>query len=334
MNKIAKTALMTGTALCVAGVVLSTAGYFAGGKDFTYASDHFYVSGGNSSDKNLAVMEKQQIDDFTKLDVDFSNLDLEIRPSDDTHYYMEYKLEKNGKKDPLTWEDKDGKLTLKEYEGSSGNYYITYDLGIFREHIQKTETQKYLNTVILYVPENAELSEGDIHLSDGDLNAEQLLCEKMTVKLSNGDMNLDRGEFKDFEATLGDGELEIGDIRTGSLKLKNSNGDVMLKRAVLGDGEISLGDGELQIGDSSFNGDMDISSSDGDVSIEMKAGSVKKTNIHLETTDGDVDASGVSEGRSSEGDSYSVYENKVDTSAPALNVKCGDGDITLTESEK
>ena len=37
------------------------------------------------------------------------------------------------------------------------NYYITYDLGIFREHVQKTETQKYLNTVILYVPENAEL---------------------------------------------------------------------------------------------------------------------------------------------------------------------------------
>ena len=33
MNKIAKTVLMTGTALCVAGVVLSTAGYFAGGKD-------------------------------------------------------------------------------------------------------------------------------------------------------------------------------------------------------------------------------------------------------------------------------------------------------------
>ena len=32
MNKIAKTVLMTGTALCVTGVVLSTAGYFAGEK--------------------------------------------------------------------------------------------------------------------------------------------------------------------------------------------------------------------------------------------------------------------------------------------------------------
>ncbi len=335
MNKIAKTALMTGAALCVAGAVLSVAGYFAGGKDFTYASDHFYVSGGNSSDKkDLAVMEKKQIDDFTKLDVDFSDLDLDIRTSDDNHYYMEYKLEKNGKKDPLIWEDKDGKLTLKEYEGSAGSYYVRYDLGIFRTHVQQTETQKYLNTVILYVPENAELSDGDIRLSDGDLTTEQLLCEKLTVKLSCGDMDLDKGKFKDFKATFGDGDFYAGDIQAEVLKLKNSSGDVTLKKTVLGGGEISLGDGELQIGDSSFNGDMDISNSDGDVFIEMKAGSVEKTNIHLETTDGDVDASGVSEGRSSEGDSYSVYENKVDTSAPALNVKCGDGDITLTESVK
>ena len=335
MNKLAKTALMTGTALCVAGAVLSVAGYFAGGKDFTYASDHVYVSGGNSSDKkDLAVMEKKQIDDFTKLVVDFSDLDLDIRTSDDNHYYMEYKLEKNGKKDPLIWEDKDGKLTLKEYEGSAGSYYVRYDLGIFRTHVQQTETQKYLNTVILYVPENAELSDGDIRLSDGDLTTEQLLCEKLTVKLSSGDMDLDKGKFKDFKATFGDGDFYAGDIQAEALKLKNSSGDVTMNKTVLGGGEISLGDGELQIGDSSFNGDMDINNSDGDVSIEMKAGSVEKTNIHLETTDGDVDASGVSEGRSSEGDSYSVYENKVDTSAPALNVKCGDGDIMLTESVK
>ena len=59
MNKIAKTALMTGTALCVAGVVLSTAGYFAGGKDFTYASDHVYVSGGNSSAQKPCSYEKR-----------------------------------------------------------------------------------------------------------------------------------------------------------------------------------------------------------------------------------------------------------------------------------
>ena len=79
MNKIAKTVLMTGTALCVAGVVLSTAGYFAGGKDFTYTSDHMYVSGGNSSSrKNLTVMKKEQIDDFTKLNVDFEDFDLDI----------------------------------------------------------------------------------------------------------------------------------------------------------------------------------------------------------------------------------------------------------------
>ena len=58
-----------------------------------------YVSGGNSSSrKNLTVMKKEQIDDFTKLNVDFEDFDLDIRTSDDDHYYMEYKLEKTGGK--------------------------------------------------------------------------------------------------------------------------------------------------------------------------------------------------------------------------------------------
>ena len=152
MNKIAKTVLMTGTALCAAGVVLSTAGYFAGGKDFTYTSDHMYVSGGNSSSrKNLTVMKKEQIDDFTKLNVDFEDFDLDIRTSDDDHYYMEYKLEKNGRKNPLTWKDKDGELTLEEPAGGSGSYYITYDLGIFSTHADLTEKKDALNTVVLYI---------------------------------------------------------------------------------------------------------------------------------------------------------------------------------------
>ena len=164
MNKIAKTVLMTGTALCVAGVVLSTAGYFAGGKDFTYTSDHMYVSGGNSSSrKNLTVMKKEQIDDFTKLNVDFEDFDLDIRTSDDDHYYMEYKLEKNGRKNPLTWKDKDGELTLEEPAGGSGSYYITYDLGIFSTHADLTEKKDALNTVVLYIPEKAQLSEAELH---------------------------------------------------------------------------------------------------------------------------------------------------------------------------
>ena len=108
MNKIAKTALITGTALCVAGVVLSTVGYFAGGKDFSYTSKHFYVSGGNSSEKDLDIMKKQQIDDFSDLNVDFQDFDLDIRTSEDDHYYMEYRLEKIGGESPLTWGNKDG----------------------------------------------------------------------------------------------------------------------------------------------------------------------------------------------------------------------------------
>lgn len=298
MNKIAKTVLMTGTALCVAGVVLSTAGYFAGGKDFTYTSDHMYVSGGNSSSrKNLTVMKKEQIDDFTKLNVDFEDFDLDIRTSDDDHYYMEYKLEKNGRKNPLTWKDKDGELTLEEPAGGSGSYYITYDLGIFSTHADLTEKKDALNTVVLYIPEKAQLSEAELQLSDGDLNVKELQC-------------------------------------TDNMQLKSGNGDVTIKKAELADGQIALSDGDIQIDNSSFNGDMKINSSCGDVSVEMKNGSAEKTNIYLKAADGDVDTEGLSRGKTDNEEDTSVYENKAGASAPTLNVECSDGDITLTESEK
>ncbi len=235
MNKIAKKALITGTVLCVAGVILSTAGYFAGGRDFTYVSDHLYISGEDSSEKNLSVMEKEQIDAFTRLNVDFEDLDLDIRLSEDDHYYMEYSLATNGRKDPLIWEDKDGELTL-----------------------------------------------------------EQLFCKKMKAELSNGDMTVDKGVFESFEA--------------------------------------KLEDGNLQMCDSSFGKDAEIRNFNGDVFIEMKNGSAAKTNIHLEAANGDVDTEDLPQGDVSGEEDISVYENKADSSAPTLNVKCEDGDITLTQA--
>ena len=67
MNKIAKTAMITGITLCISGIVLAAAGYFAGGKDFTYASGHVYVSGGNTSSKeNLAVMDIMGYNSYIK----------------------------------------------------------------------------------------------------------------------------------------------------------------------------------------------------------------------------------------------------------------------------
>ena len=131
------------------------------------------------------------------------------------------------------------------------------------------------------------------------------------------------------------GDLDVKELQcTDNMQLKSESGDVSIKRADLTDGQISLDDGELQMGNSSFNGDMEITSSNGDVSIQMKKSSVDKTNIYLKTTDGDVDTGDLSRGKSSNEEDFSVYENQVGTSAPTLSVKCSDGDIMLTESAK
>lgn len=58
MNKTAKTAMITALTLCVVGMVLSTAGYFAGGKDFNDSSGHVYVSGGTDSARKILRLWK------------------------------------------------------------------------------------------------------------------------------------------------------------------------------------------------------------------------------------------------------------------------------------
>ena len=119
---------------------------------------------------------------FTKLNVDFQNFDLDIRKSGDDCYYMEYRMEKGGNENPLTWENKDGELTLQETSGGKGSYYISYDLGNLLHHTE-TQKQEEINTVILYVPQDARFSEARIQLADGDLTAEQFSCKKYDSKL-------------------------------------------------------------------------------------------------------------------------------------------------------
>ena len=131
------------------------------------------------------------------------------------------------------------------------------------------------------------------------------------------------------------GDLDVKELQcTDNMQLKSGNGDVTIKKAELADGQIALSDGDIQIDNSSFNGDMKINSSCGDVSVEMKNGSAEKTNIYLKAADGDVDTEGLSRGKTDNEEDTSVYENKAGASAPTLNVECSDGDITLTESEK
>ena len=183
MNKTAKTAMITALTLCVVGMVLSTAGYFAGGKDFNDSSGHVYVSGGtDSARKNLEVMEKQQINAFTKLNVDFQNFDLDIRKSGDDCYYMEYRMEKGGNENPLTWENKDGELTLQETSGGKGSYYISYDLGNLLHHTE-TQKQEEINTVILYVPQDARFSESQDSACRWRSDCRTVLMQKYDSKL-------------------------------------------------------------------------------------------------------------------------------------------------------
>lgn len=150
----------------------------------------------------------------------------------------------------------------------SGKWYTNENIDQMLMERHLTEKKDALNTVVLYIPEKAQLSEAELQLSDGDLAADQLLCKEMTLELLSGDLMLDKGEFEKFDAKLSDGDLNVKELQcTDNMQLKSGNGDVTIKKAELADGQIALSDGDIQIDNSSFNGDMKINSSCGDVSV-------------------------------------------------------------------
>ena len=112
------------------------------------------------------------------------------------------------------------------------------------------------------------------------------------------------------------------------------DGDMILDQGKFADGVITLADGDLKTNHSSFSGNLEINSSDGDVFIQMENGSAAKMNIHLKTTDGDVITDNLPQGKSERKEDSSLYENNVDGATSTLNVTCRDGDITLIESAK
>ena len=108
MKKIVKRLLMAGVISCGVGVILYGAGNLLGGKEYVRAANLNRLSGTamRNSEDGISRMPKTQIDDVSKIDVDFEYIDFHVKASEDDHYYLEYTLEGDedgvGSKNPFT----------------------------------------------------------------------------------------------------------------------------------------------------------------------------------------------------------------------------------------
>ena len=294
--------LIVGAICCGAGIILYGAGNLLGGKEYVRAANLNRLSGTamRNSEDGISRMPKTQIDDVSKIDVDFEYIDFHVKASEDDHYYLEYTLEGDedgvGSKNPFTYEVVGDTLQLRENGGAVSSHnvfapgYMKIDIGAFSDILGGQEIQEYENEVTLYVPED------------------QLIA----------------GQIK-----MGDGDLEIADVKTDALKIALSYGDISLDGLTMKDSTVKSDDGDIEMTGMSFEGKNVVDTAYGDVDVILKDATKDSLDISCETKYGEIETSKDLKGNQNVSDDTSSYEKKVDHAAGNLKINADDGDISV-----
>lgn len=241
MNQITKIAALTGVVACVAGGVLWGAGYAAGGTDYVQKRDYSNAFDSGTREEKQLVMEKTRIDDATEIQADLKHLDLNVRPSNNDHWYIEYKVQqaKDGS-NPLSYDVKDGVLELKEAKGAMGTSYI--QIGFLGE-----TTTDYDNEVTVYAPKDAELTAFSLEAGDGDLSVEGVKCKAVEWKLDYGDVTVKDCTLANGTVTAGDGSVTASEMNSEAVNWSLDYSDMTAKDCTLENETVTVSDGDVEL---------------------------------------------------------------------------------------
>lgn len=250
MKKLNKILLILSLVLCLGGGLLIGVGAFAGGIDEAQE-----IAGARMQHYD---QEKTQLDEFSALDVDLAICDMEIRPSDDEHAYLEYHIEGTREKAPLHVSVENDVLQLRDENYTISHSNVEQILTGFLWLLPDAERESYADGggIILYLPPSA-LTSVQLTLAMGDLSIDGLQASQFAADIALGSLDL-------TNTTLGLSEI---DLAMGTLTGDNLtfNGVATI--------EVSTGNAELTLSPESSNGLLiDATTDMGDISAPESLG--------------------------------------------------------------
>lgn len=182
--------------------------------DFDFDEDYDDDNDWSDTNSSSKKMIKEELDSFTKLDLDANIMRVTIRQGDS------YKLECSYNKEKLRPDFKvlDGELRIIQ-------------------HIKKSNSGNNKCNLILTLPRDANLSEADINVNVGEIIIENMEIDDLDAKTDVGNLSIVDTAFKELDAETNVGELKIKTLN--SLE----EYDMDLKTDI---GELSVGDKELR----------------------------------------------------------------------------------------
>lgn len=320
MRKITKTLLGIGGAFCLIGALLFGIGFASGGTKYVHATDlnSMNAQADNKEPANRFTLKKTEIPDFTSLDINLEDSDLNIKESPNGKSYIEYAQATKDKKDPVSYSVENGTLTLKESGNTGASYYINVDISFLQAALSsknmsdyKNQNSNYENYVNLYLPKDKLVSSAKIYLGYGDFYVKNAVFDAADIKLEDGDFDADA-----FTANSG--------------KLTFSYGDCDLQKASLGNVSLTSSDGDFTVDELNLSGKTKISLSYGDAEITLNDSTKKVSGFDLATHYGTISTSNLKGNKTTdEDDDVNTFQSGSKDGKTSLSIDSTDGDITL-----
>lgn len=237
MKTSTKKLILISLCLVIAGVILLGVGMLFGGRPGVVFSRKGISS--PYADNKSYVLEKTKINKFSDVDIKVgSYADIQILPSGDDQFYLEYELD--GNYSEPSYDVRKNTLTLTHTENPR-HYGINFFY--FGSFSSSTEIRAYIK---LYIPEDADMGNLNVYNDSGNVSIEGLAFEDTKLEVSYGDVKLQDMSFQDLELDMESGKLKAKNLTTQDLLLKNEYGDVTLEKITAQDVEIKLESGNLK----------------------------------------------------------------------------------------
>ena len=310
MKKTNKRLLAAGGILCAVGVLFFGVGIASGGKNYVKSADLNRISGTammDSSDSH-AILSKTKIDSFSSVNVDLQNLDLDVKESDDTNFYIAYNIETNDGMLPLSYQVQDDTLNIVEKKGHESYSYIHIDINFLQEMMGQSHVIENSNKVTIYVPKKNDMSSFSCKMGYGELDIESLSAKQAVIQNDDGDIKIAGSTFKNLE-------------------LKDELGDLKIKDTTLINSQIEMADGDVKAENVTFTSENTITSTLGDITLSIPEKTLADLSVEAQASEINIPEK-LGKVMTDEDDEQSVdSENKTQNS---LVIKSDDGEVMIT----
>ena len=356
MSKTVKRVLIVSASFIIAGMGFFTLGKCMGGETgfaINRTGLHTNRELKEASAKQLAVLEKTELEGFRNMNIRVDSNDIEIVPSDDGRFYLEYRLYTYGS-DPKYRVDQ-GTLDFEcilEPLGQMNVGFLVWDTG--------SSYENEIGTLKVYVPKDRQLDNVKLQNSDGDIryggpdakaydlsssygnveledkNADQIMisssdgkikcrsvtCKTFAVKNSYGSLELSGIKAESLAIEASDGKISLDQIDAGSMDIENQYGGLDGKALKADAFSMRMSDGKCVLKQADFK-KTKMKNSYGTLDIQL-VGREEDYNYDIKTTYGSITVGG------SKSDEEFNQDNRAERNFTAA---ASDGNIVITHTE-